>query len=362
MNETHSTCPCFRRVLNATWQLALIGLVCCLSSFAFASEKTVLRFKEQPTVEGNVVRLGDLIEVLGGSSPAMTKLLDSPLGPAPTGSTQQNWHSEDVMQHLQLRGVHANSMRWSGPSKTILQRAVAHSAGETTSMAPAFLQERAVRQAETLVAQAVREYINYKTGQRDDLRIQVRVPPIYVSKLQIKRNIVAVGGGQEPWQGPQEFVLDIKDGTRTVRIKVRADVALPPMVVSAARPLRREEILSAEALTYRPLPKSASRTDVRYFTNIDQLIGQQVRRAVSTGLPIAEDFVGNPILISRNALVQVESIAGSVVVRTQARSVGSGSQGDLIEVEVLSNRQRLFATVVDSMTVRVAAQANRDTR
>lgn len=333
----------------------------CFAGTLQALEQTVVRFREDARTESNIVRLGDLIEVIAGNSSSIKQLMQLPLGPAPRTTSPQTWHSADILQHLELRGVHPASVRWSGATQTSLRKLQPAADGQQ-SMSPAFLQERTVKQAENLVGQAIREYISYKTGQRVDWVVDVLVPDQLVMALQSKRNILSIGGGAEPYEGPQKFVLEIRQGTSSSKISLKATVSLPPMVVSAKRPLRRGEIVSAEALTYSPLPNRAANKNAQYFTDISEVIGKEVRRALSTGLPIDQDYIGEPVLIQRNALVELQSIAGSVVVKTQARSLGSGAKGELIEVELLSSRQRLFATVEDSLTVRVAAQASRTTR
>lgn len=349
-----------RWIDGGLWSLVAVGLAWFAAS-ASAAEQVVIRFRERPQTQGNVVRLEELVEFVSGQGESLEKLKKMPLGPAPRPNAPQTWQHTDVLQHLQLRGVHPSSIRWSGPTTASLHR-VDQLAAETDNMMPAFLQERTIRQASQLVAQAISEYISYKTGERVDWQIKVFVPDRYIARLQTKRNIVSIGGGREPWEGEQEFVLQIREGTGMSSLKVRAEVALPPMVVTASRPLRRDEVLTEKALSYAPLPKRSQNSDKQYFTDIDDLVGKQVRRAISTGLPIEADYVGEPILIARNSLVRVESVAGSIVVSSQARSLGSGAKGDLIEIELLSTRDRLYATVIDALTVRIAAQASRTIR
>lgn len=339
-----------------------VSLVIANTSWLDAQEKIALRFVEQPNVAGNIVYLGDLVEIASGQSSAISKLMKIPLGPSPAENSVQKWDSEQVLRQLELRGIHLESLRWSGNTSAELRRSDTRQQLSQQSMAPAFLQERTVTQAEDLVSLAIAEYVTFRSGENVDWNIQVQIPVQYVPKLQSRRNIVSIGGGQEPWEGEQEFVIQVRDGKINTNVKVKASLAMPPMVVSAARPLRRDEVLTVEALKLAPVPKNRFQQDTNYFSSFDQLIGKQMRRAVSTGLPIPSEFVGDPILISRNSLVQLESVAGSIVVSTQARSMGSGAAGDLIEVETISTRQRLHATVVNAQTVRIAAQPTRSTR
>lgn len=341
--------------------LSALTSVLLLATVSQAAEQLVLRFRQNPTTSNNIVRLGDLVEVIDGKSNAFEQLEQLALGPAPRSGQPQTWTSQDVLEHLQLRGIHPSALRWSGQGEVRLEQVPDASATATmlsgSTMAPAFLQDRVVRQAQELAARAITDYVAFKSGERVDWRIQVKIPSQFIPLLRSKRDIASIGGGQAPWEGEHKFVLQIRDGTATKTAEIRALLELPPMIVAASRPMRREELISADSLQFVPLPAHETNDDSKYFTSFEALLGKQLRRAVSTGLPFQSDFVGEPILIARNALVQIESVAGAVRVTTQARALGGGGAGDLIEVEMLANRQRIHATIVDSQTVRVAASS-----
>lgn len=348
---------------RVSWRVAgWLALVCFgLHSFsqAQAAEQVVLRFVESPRTTGNVVRLGDLVEVLAGNSPSLEQAMQLPLGPSPHENGFQTWHSRDVLQHLELRGLQPNSLRWSGVTQVELQRIAAGPNPIHASIQPAFVQTRTIQLAEQLVAQAIAEYLELKTGERTDWRITARVPAKLADVIRIRRNIVGIGGGHEPWLGEQEFVLQIKDRDRIVNVPIEAHVDLPPMVIVAKRPLRREEILTAELLDLAPLPQRSGEDPGKYFSNMEKLIGKQLKRSLSTGLPIASDYVGAPTVIGRNEMVEVESVSGGVSVRTMARSLGSGAVGEMIDIETIPTKHRMLATIVGPMKVRVAAVSAR---
>ncbi len=351
-------------MLNTTFKLSLLhltlltALLSCPPSL-FAGDQIVIAFVENPRTSEHVVRLGDLVEVLAGNSATMEQMLTLPLGPAPRANDFQSWHSRDVLQHLELRGIHPNSIRWSGTTQTKLQRIAESPSLAAGSIEPAFVQGRTIELAGNLVSQAIEEYLNLKTGERTDWIISVEIPAKLADVIRIRRNIVGIGGGQSPWLGEQEFVLQIKDRDAIVNVPINANVELPPLVLVAKRPLRRDEILSAEALELAPLPQRAGEDRSKYYDNINELIGQQLKRSVSTGLPISSDFVGSPVVISRNEMVEVESVSGGVSVRTMARSLTSGAVGELIDVEVIPTKQRMLAAVVGPLKVRVASVSAR---
>ncbi|MBX3421110.1 MAG: flagellar basal body P-ring formation protein FlgA [Pirellulaceae bacterium] len=334
----------------------LMLILCALASpqSCTATDQILMRFYTDPTIAGDIVRLKDLVEIVAGSSESLDKLKEMPLGPAPRPGTMQTWQRSDVVQHLELRGVHPKSIRWTGKDSTSLQGIEAAGAVDANSLTPAFVDQRIAQTARTNVTTAIKEYLNLRSHNRTDWRVELELPGQYLKTLQSRGNLISVSGGQAPWTGPQDLVLQIKQHGKVLSLPIQAIVELPPQVVVASGPLRRDQFLTEEMLSYAPLPTNIQ--DQKCFTDIQQLVGKQLRRSVSTNQPLTEELVGDPIVVQRNELVEVESISGAVVVRTSAKSLGAGSVGQLIDIE-LHNRKRLMATVMGPSKVRIAAVA-----
>jgi flagella basal body P-ring formation protein FlgA len=341
-----------------TYKLVWLMITTCLGTQAVADDRVVLRFVEYPTTESSVVKLSDVVEIVSGRSSTLTRVMEMPLGPAPRQGQVQRWHSEDILQHLELRGIHAGNIRWSGAQTAELRRGEKLEV-QTASMTPAFTSDGFVEQAARNVSQAISEYLNLKNSQRLDWRIEAKVPVEYVPLLKVRRQIVSIGGGQAPWIGKQQFVLEVKHIDGKLMIPIEAEVQMPPMVVAAARSFRRGELITPDMLTYRQLTKSEEQREQQYFTNFEQCLDKEVRRSVSTGQPLTPEAVGAPIVVSRNDIIEVEAISGPIVVRTAAKAIGSGAIGDLIEIELQPTRQRMHAAVVGQSLVRVAAVSAR---
>ncbi|GIW98955.1 MAG: hypothetical protein KatS3mg111_2288 [Pirellulaceae bacterium] len=335
-----------------------VAVACLWAAMGYevgATDTVVIRFLTSPQVQHHVVRLGDVIEIVSGQLDRSAELLQAPLGPAPRPGQVQRWFASDILQHLELRGIHPSTIRWSGADQVEVRFT-----DPVTSppMVPAFLNSRAISQAEQVVGLAIQEYVKLQSGSDTSWRVKVQLPEQLVDACQTKRHIVAIGGGQPPWTGEQQFTLKIRRGTEHQTVTITAEVSMPPLVVAANRAMRRGETISPDDLVYVPLVDESDRA-ADYFSDIDALVGKQLRRSVSTGLPILTDYVGDPILIDRGSLVQVESVAGAIVVSTQGRALGNGAAGELIEVEILATRQRVFALVIDPLTVRIVAQPQR---
>lgn len=321
-----------------------------------ASDELVLSFRREPTCQSQVVRLGDLVQLVSAPERAYDDLLEIPLAPAPPIGATQQWSARDVMRHLQLRGLTQKQLRWSGPDSVTLNRiAEPNPKTEPTSMTPAFVQDRVLSQAAANVAQATREYLWLQTGDRTEWRISVQVPLEHANALSQRRNIQTVSGGTPPWVGEQEMLLGYKYQGKKFEVSLLVQIELPITVVVAARPLRRDEVIEESALEYAALPERMADQANQYFTDFSELVGKQLRRSISSGLPIAESAIGEPIVVSSGELVEIESVAGTISVKTGARALSGGAVGDLVNVELLSTRQRITAMVVGPLQVRVAS-------
>ena len=357
-----------------------IASILCLTILgpALAAEPFSLRLREQPVVEGQVIHVGDLIEVVSGRCQQTNDLLQLPLAPAPREGSPQTWTRADVVKHLELRGLHATAVRWVGSERTQLRRGKPIENSTINSsvpqlsrvsqtipgrrQSPAFIQDRAVKQADMLLGQAITEYVTLKSGDRTAWRITLAVPPQFVSLMQVKTNIVSIGGGQEPWEGSQDFVFEVKDRGALVSVPIHATLQLPEMIVTTKRAMRREEVITAKDLTYSPIPQRSSADPSDYFTDIEKLVGKQMRRSLPTGQPFESQFVGDAVAVTRGEMVEVESVSGDVVVTTTGRASESGAVGDLIGIELLPSRKRINASVTAPMKVRVSAVAARTLR
>lgn len=322
-----------------------------------AGDQIVLRFIDEPQTSSTVVKLKDIVEVVSGNSPSFDKLKEISLGPAPRAGQTQSWHSSDVMQHLELRNVHPQSVRWSGSPSTKLLGVKALSTPQLESITPAFTNDSMIKNASGNVAAAIREYLNLQNRSQVDWRIDAQVSAQHAKLLQSRRNILKIGGGSEPWLGKQEFILQVKSGNQNTTIHIMAQVETPPMIVVAKGPVRRDQILTESMLTFAPLPMNGEQS--KYFTELDLVVGKQLRRSLSTNQPVTEEFLGEPIVVQRGQLVEVEAVAGAVAVKTSGKSLSNGAVGELIDVELADNankdRRKLKATVVGTGRVQIAA-------
>ncbi len=381
-------------LLSRAIVFAILGGVICVT--ATAGDVLNLRMRPNAVIESQVVRLSDLVEPQGNVPAEVDSVLKLPLAPAPREGKSQEWSRKSIEEHLKLRGIDPTIVRWSGSEKITIERGLPTQAAKeqlqtgqydgpqmvsvrqptntipsrnaSGPIAPAFLNKRVVEQAEAILKQAINEYVSLQSGDTEPWRITVKFPQQFASILQVKSNIVALSGGKAPWKGAQEFKVDINDRGAVRRVTVIADLQPPPMVVVAKSAIALNRIIEPEDLTYSPLPIKFDDQLDKFFTDISDLEGKQVRHAINTGQPISADSVGDPVVVKRGDSVEVVAISGSVSVKTAGVAMEAGPVGQAIQVELLDRRQgkrkRILAQVAGPQKVTLVAlgQKEKDTK
>lgn len=347
---------------------SLLGFILLLAPELFADEppKLVLRFREQPTSEGNLVRLGDITEI-NGDQELVKQFAQIPLIPSPPQGVDYRWRKDDVLQHLRLRGIDVDQLRWAGSTETILKAPteMVDIPTNNSKMAPAFADARTTKQARQNLTDAINRYISLQTPGTTALKVDFELPMAHVNTLFQRKNIKALGGGKSPWLGKQQFTVRLQEKDKTVDIVVDAEISPPESYVVSVSALRKGQVLQASDLTTEVIPQittgsnNETAEDPQYILDPQQLIGKQLRRAIGKGLPIRAIDVGDPIVVTRNQLVQIQVISGGITVETMGRAMTDGAVGDLIQVEsvALPNKKKLQAVIKDASTVQVVANS-----
>ena len=398
------------RTLKSSYTIlrASIALAMCLSLYQYAwtqsprgtnpnikkSLKVELLLKSTSECPSNLLLLADLVGIKG-SDALVQQLQDLPLAPAPRLGNDQTWTREDIAKSLALRGVSSDMIHWQGSTECRVRRIEGERteslAASKTSLnvqpvgfqqptdvtdnvkldastnkktidksqfTSAFTTPGNVAQAERTAALAIQNYLQTKTSSTGNWNISVQVPTEHVNIIMQRAKILGIAGGQPPWEGRQEFTFLLKGPNGEQSVIIPATVKLPEMVVAATRPLAKGYVLREEDLVWIPMPRGLNYGPEDCFAQTDPLVGQQLRRAMSTQQVIRLIEVGPPTIIHVNDLVGIDVVSGEVNVRTNGRAIESGAIDDLIQVEVQPQRKRVLARVTGDRTVEVISNGS----
>ncbi len=350
------------------WMLAVV--LCC--NFAYAQQTPAwrnpqalstnesqlhIRVALKPTTpcEKNVVELDDVAD-LSGSEAILQKIRNLPLGPAPARGSRQTWLREDILVLLKLRGIDEKYIRWAGDEACQVVRMDTMPPDKAIEYTPSDVSPQTISMAERTVASVIDGYLKSKSVDAASWTIKPIISNDYAKLLSQKRLIKGITGGVEPWTGEQQFDLLILTPHGEQSFQINAIVNVPTMVWGATGPLAKGRVIVESDLKLVRLTSAMKASDENCFFDAAGLIGKELRRSISTGQPILRTDAGPVRTIQARDQVEIQVVAGSVVVQTAGRAVQSGGVDDVIEVEIIGSKKRLAARVIQGNIVEAIAR------
>ncbi len=125
--------------------------------------------------------------------------------------------------------------------------------------------------------------------------------------------------------------------------QVRADVSLRVDVFTLNAPVGRGERIEASMLSRATvwMPPSGA-PPIRQEA---QAVGAVARTRLDTGTIVRTDHVEAPVVVKRGDLVTVHALAGSMLLKTKARALADGREGELVELSRARDRKSFLARV-----------------
>lgn len=126
---------------------------------------------------------------------------------------------------------------------------------------------------------------------------------------------------------------------KTLQLEVLAEVDL----VTAVTSLNKGDVLTLESLVIKPqwLPLGQA----QQLVPIDQLVGMSAKRRLNAGQPVSTRDVEAPITIRRGDDVIVHVISGGLVIKSKARALSAGREGELVTLQVDGSKKTFSARI-----------------
>lgn len=132
-----------------------------------------------------------------------------------------------------------------------------------------------------------------------------------------------------------ESLRTVAEGTVRARLTVRREVCL------AARDLRRGEVIGEGDLKMETRWVPA----VLACAGQQDLIGTTVRSKLNEGDVVGRGDTDSPIIVKRGEIVEVHCLAGGVSVKTPARAIEDGREGQVVKFRTVDSKREFRARV-----------------
>jgi flagella basal body P-ring formation protein FlgA len=330
------------RPIHASVILAL-AFILHPSSFLLSGE---IHLRSECDCSTGLVRLADVAEI-HASDPAEAKSLgEIELFPVPAAGSKAFVRAREIQDLLALRGINLSRHRLSGASQIEVRRG----GGKETAVR---LTASVARRATDRVSEAIVSHLRRQSPDGEGWQVELNLTDEQLRYVAASRDELTAEGGEAPWTGRQKYVVIVPSAGGERSFTVEAKVIAAPLVVVATRGMQPGEIVQETDVKLAMVKPGVVDTP---FYRLDEVIGQETKRALVLDQAIEHEQIRSPLLVKRGEAVAVYARAAGIQVRTTGRVNQDGGRGDLIVVESLDTRERFFARVTGIHEVEVYAE------
>jgi len=293
------------------------------TALALPLHADTVMLKTEAYVKGPALTLGDVAEIKGEHAESLAEI---ELGSAALPGSSKRIDAALVESRIQSAGIASGEVAFQGPGSVVAKTLHA----EITS---------------DMLATDLRTFIEGEMPWApDEASIDVAVPN---QDLVVPDGAVEIRWWPNPlyrWVGPGVFRGEIQvDGEVKRTVLVRAQVEAYTDVLVAATDIPRGSLISPSDVQLETRAMSQMKGSVLRSAN--DAVGQVARSTIFPGQAIASRQLMPRQLVKRNQSVTVEARAGGLVVRSQARALMNGSEGDLVTCMNLDSREEFQGVV-----------------
>jgi flagella basal body P-ring formation protein FlgA len=332
---------------------SILATACVVLAAGNAARGAEIQLRATAQPQGSLVLLGDVADVFARDAKQAEELKQVELFPAPALGNKRYVRVREVQDALELRGMSLAEHTFAGAS----QVAISMEAGQPAAVlrVSRSCSPGEVRRAHQIVRDALLEHLEAQVSVKQSWIVELELDDAAIRSVLAAGKIETISGGQAPWTGSQNFLAQLSSGESAVALAVQAKVSVAPAVVVATRAVPRGAVIQASDVQLDRSQPVTGKMEVA--TSLEDVVGKEAAQAIVAGRPIDHKSIRQPLLVRKGEVVTVHVRSPGVRIRTAARAKDAGSQGELIAVESLENRQTYFARVTGLQEAEVYARA-----
>jgi len=298
------------------------------------SAPVVLTIAPEAQVQGPQITLGEVAEVQGEPADTVTRLRQVVLGQTPPVGVERQLSRNSIVTQLKHQGFAVQELQLQGATQVRVRPAV---------------QRLDPQHMEAAVRQALSRRLP-QTTQPTSIRDIRGLDAVFVSSGPVQYEVSVPE--RHALRGPIPFTLAIHvAGKVEKRLHGTASLAMIQEVVSLARPIAKDEIITADAVSRTQVEVTQPLRQV--VTQPEEIIGKRARRSLSNHTPLSTQDVADSPVVQKGDLVRIVLESSLIKVTTAGEALESGKPGDTIRVKNTSSNREVRAQVIDKQTVRI---------
>jgi flagella basal body P-ring formation protein FlgA len=285
-------------------------------------------------VDQEILQLGQIAKVSGGSAELRRAVAQISLGPAPKPGQRATVAADQISRRLKSSRIDPADVRLAvGAPITVTRKSVSLTAAKMKAAVTAFIRREMPWPAKSARIKTIRglQEIDLPAG-----------------KIDLK---VAASRGCK-YMGSEPLAVSIFSNGRFYRkVWVTADIEVRGQVVVVAKPLGRHQPIGADDVEL--VSVDLAKVPSRAVKSIDAAVGKRAKRRLFPKTILREDYVEAPYVVQRGDLVQMVARSETLRLTAQGITRERGRKGERIRVENIDSKKQVYATVVDASTVEV---------
>lgn len=310
---------------------SLLGLLLLL--FATPGLALEVRLREQVEVAGEMVRLGELGEILAAEGGLQQALAPLELFAAPDPGGERKISAAEVAQAFAQRAAGMPEVRWSGAKTLTLKR-------PGQQFGPA--------QIEALIAQYLQQ--NKARLPKAQVHFRIAQPPAPFTLPAGKLATEIISSDPGLLKSRSMTLIFRVDGRLVKTLLVRGELEVITAVVTAASDLERGTLLSAKDLQLLERDLSGLRDP---YNDPAELIGKKLKRPLRAGDILEPGMVDIPAVIKRGDGVSMQLRGAGFSLSAQGVARQDGLAGETILVRNSNSRKDISCQVIGPGQVNV---------
>jgi flagella basal body P-ring formation protein FlgA len=313
-----------------------IGLLLCVASLASAGEVQLRGYYQ---AKGPLVRIGDVVDFVQIDDAQRAQVERLPLFPAPAAGLSRSVTAQDVRETLSLYGISLPKIairgecRVEGCSEAESAKAEAIVASHQIAEAGAVDPKSATEQlSEQIVA-----YLQTKERIRTQWQVKPLLTSAQVTAIAAMQR-PEISGGQAPWIGRQVFNVRDLSASSKKATTFKADVERVAQALVAKRSLAAGTVLGGDDVELAEVNPQALSTSA--ITDPADALGKEVKQALQAGQLLMTQSLQRPLVVKRNELITVYSLAAGIQVKVTAKALADGALGDVVLLEATETKKR----------------------
>lgn len=303
--------------------LGTAGMVLTAATLAIAAHGDTVKLRSEAYVKGPEITLGDLADIEGDNANSLS-VVD--IGNAATPGDSKRIDASLVKMRIEKAGIPTESLKIEGPDCVVAKT----SHLDVTS---------------DMLASDLRTFIeSAMPWAPDEATVDIVAPNQEIVVPDGALEIRWWPNPQYHWVGSGVFRGEVHvDGDVKRTVLVRAQIEAYADVLVASTDIPRGSLISPADVQLEKRAMSQMKYGV--LSNASDAVGQVARSTIFPGQVINKRQLMARQLIKRNQMVTVEARAGGLVIRSQARALMNGSEGDYVTCMNLESKEQFQGIV-----------------